>query len=87
MPTRANKPPLSSATGTFGERVREARVRLGLSQEGLAERSELHWSYIGQVERGQNNLTLHNILRIGKVLGVDAGDLVRGLEPPPSSPR
>lgn len=57
-------------------------MALGVSQETLAEHSELHWSYIGQIERGQNNLTLHNILRIAAVLGVDPGDLVRGLEPP-----
>jgi transcriptional regulator with XRE-family HTH domain len=54
-----------------------------LSQEGLASRTDLHWSYIGQVERGQSNLTLHNILRLAAVLEVDAGDLVAGLKPPP----
>jgi transcriptional regulator, XRE family len=45
----------------------------------LAERAGLHWTYIGQVERGQRNLSLHNILKIASGLGVDAGELVRGL--------
>jgi len=61
------KPPLSPATGEFG-------------QEKLAERTTLHWSYIGQVERGQRNLSLHNILRIATALDTDAGGLVSGLE-------
>lgn len=83
MPT-ARKPPLSPATGEFGRRVRARREQLGLSQEKLAERTTLHWSYIGQVERGQRNLSLHNILRIAHALDTDAGGLVSGLEVSPS---
>jgi transcriptional regulator with XRE-family HTH domain len=83
MPTpRPTKPPISDATGRFGARVRGERERLGLSQEGLAEQTSLHWSYIGQVERGQTNLTLHSILRIAAVLQVDPATLVAGLTPP-----
>ncbi|EDN79613.1 hypothetical protein ACTODO_00038 [Schaalia dentiphila ATCC 17982] len=51
-----------------------------LSQEKLAERTTLHWSYIGQVERGQRNLSLHSILRIAHAQDTDAGGLVSGLE-------
>lgn len=79
---RQTKPPLSDATGEFGVRVRRERDRLGLTQEALAERTALHWSYLGQVERGQTNLTLHSILRIAAVLEVDAGTLVTGLPVP-----
>ena len=59
--------------------MRARRRELGLSQEALAEGSELHWTFIGQVERGQRNLSLHNILRVTRVLDVDPGELVRGL--------
>lgn len=76
MPRPAGKPPLSSATAEFGARVRERRTELGLSQEALADICRLHWTYIGQVERGQRNISLHNILRIAVGLGVDAGELV-----------
>lgn len=79
MPRPAGKPPLSSASAEFGARVRTRRVELGLSQEALADRCELHWTYIGQVERGQRNVSLHNILRIAKGLGVDPGELVARL--------
>ena len=82
MPSQAKKSPISPAAGTFGERVHDARRRLNLSQEGLAERADLHWSYISQVERGQNNLTLHNILRLAAALKVDPAELVRGLKAP-----
>lgn len=74
--------PLSTATAAFGERVRHARHALGDSQERLAERSGLHWSFIGQVERGRRNVSLHNILKLATALQVDPGTLVQGLQPP-----
>ena len=76
----AGKPPLSAATAEFGARVRAFRHELALSQEALADRSELHWTYFGQVERGQVNISLHNILRIAEALEVDPGELVTGLK-------
>ncbi len=76
------KEPISDATREFGERVRARRLDLGKSQEQLARDSSLHWSYLGQVERGQRNVTLHNILKLAEVLGVDPCELVRGLRAP-----
>ncbi len=76
------KQPISEAAGQFGERVRARRAELGKSQEQLASESSLHWSYIGQVERGQRNVTLHSILKLAEVLGVDPGELVRDLHAP-----
>ena len=73
-------PPLSDATATFGKRVRERRNELGLSQEALAERCGVHWTFLGQVERGQRNLSLHNMLKICRGLGVDPAELVTGLK-------
>ena len=80
MPRPTAKPPLSPATAEFGTRVRARRTTLGLSQEAFADTCELHWTYIGQVERGRRNLSLHNIIRIAEALGVDAGELVAGLK-------
>jgi transcriptional regulator with XRE-family HTH domain len=74
--------PLSTATRTFGERVRARRHELGQSQEQLAERADLHWSFIGQVERGRRNVSLHNILKLAAALKIDPGDLVHGLTAP-----
>lgn len=79
--------PISPATKAFGERVRERREALGLSQEALAAKSGVHWTFLGQVERGRRNLSLHNLLKIARGLGVDPGELVQGLAPPESESR
>ena len=71
--------PLSEVTRAFGERVRTRRHELGLSQEALAEASGLHWTFVGQVERGRRNLTLHNIVKLAAGLQVDPAKLVEGL--------
>jgi transcriptional regulator with XRE-family HTH domain len=81
MPTPP-KPPLSEATATFGRRVRARREELGLTQEGLADVVGLHWTFVGQVERGRRNISLHNILRLAAGLEIDAGDLVTRLSAP-----
>jgi transcriptional regulator with XRE-family HTH domain len=74
--------PISPATRTFGERVRKRREARGLSQEALAAKSNVHWTFLGQVERGRRNLSLHNLLKIAAGLGVDPAELVQGLTPP-----
>ena len=65
----------------FGERVRSARYKMGISQELLADRSGLHRTYIGTIERGERNPALRNILRIADALNVDPSDLTHGLRP------
>jgi transcriptional regulator with XRE-family HTH domain len=72
---------------TFGERVRKHRLALRdeagkpVSQERLAERSGLHRTYVGHVERGEVNVALMNIVRLAAALRVDPGELVEGLKP------
>ena len=63
--------PRSAATHEFGIRVRLQRRTLGFSQEVLAAAAGLHWTYVGQVERGERNLTLHNICKLAQALEVD----------------
>jgi transcriptional regulator with XRE-family HTH domain len=71
--------PVFPAAAILGQRVRGRRHELGLSQEGLAAESGLHWTFIGQVERGQRNLNLRNLLRLAEALHVDPSELVTGL--------
>jgi transcriptional regulator with XRE-family HTH domain len=78
MPT-----PRSDALSTLGGRVRARRLELGFSQEALGDVSGLHWTFIGQVERGRRNISLHNLLRLAEALEVDPGQLVEGLVAPP----
>jgi transcriptional regulator with XRE-family HTH domain len=75
-------PPISPATAELGARVRARRQALGFSQEALAREIDVHWTFLGQVERGQRNLSLHNLLKIAAGLGVDPSELVAGLQPP-----
>ncbi|MDA8168717.1 MAG: helix-turn-helix transcriptional regulator [Nitrospiraceae bacterium] len=63
----------------FGKRVRELRLKKGLSQENLAEMSGLHWTYIGSVERGERNISLKNIKKISDALGIRMTELFEGV--------
>lgn len=64
----------------FGAKVRRLREGTGASQEALAEACGLHRTYIGSVERGERNITLKNILRLSKALGLPPEELIRGVE-------
>ncbi len=55
------------------------RQRLGISQETLAQLAEVHWTFVGQVERGTRNLSLHNIIKIAAGLDVDPAVLIGGI--------
>ena len=50
--------------------------KAGLSQEKLAEKADLHPVYIGKIERGEQWISLHALLRVAKALGVKASDLI-----------
>lgn len=76
------KPALNETTRVFGERVRDRRLALGLSQEAAAVRCGIHWTQLGKVERGQRSLRLETIVKIAAGLDVDPGDLVRQLPVP-----
>lgn len=58
----------------FGQKVREERARLGLSQEELAGRAGVHRTYIGMIERAEKNITLENIEKIAKALKISIAD-------------
>ncbi|WP_460500921.1 helix-turn-helix domain-containing protein [Hymenobacter agri] len=54
----------------FGQEVRHWRTEQHLSQEELASRCGFHRTYIGQIERGERNPSLLNILTLCRTLGV-----------------
>lgn len=62
----------------FGNKIREERHKQHLSQEQLAEKAGLHRTYIGMIERAEKNITLENIHRISKALGLNLSELFRG---------
>ncbi len=52
----------------MAKKVRDERIKLGLSQEELASRAKVHRTYIGMIERAEKNITLLNIEKIAKSL-------------------
>ena len=58
----------------FGDGVRKRRLELDLSQEKLAEKASLHRTYIGDVERGERNISLENIEKITQALEITIVD-------------
>ena len=56
--------------------LRSYRGRMQLSQEALAERSGLHRTYVGSVERGERNVTLSSLEVLARALGVSVPELL-----------
>jgi transcriptional regulator with XRE-family HTH domain len=56
--------------------IKKYRLLKDLTQEQLAELSGLHRTYVGSVERAERNLSLENLERIAKALGVSPRDLL-----------
>ena len=63
----------------FGRRLRVLRVKRGFSQEQLAERAEVHWTYVSGIERGRRSPTLNVLGRLAYALDLPVSTLVRGL--------
>jgi len=61
----------------FGKRVRAIRLEKGMSQGDVAKILHVHPTYISQIERGIWNVSLRNIDKLAKALGVPAGDLIK----------
>ena len=57
--------------------VSEFRRKLGLTQEGLAEKAEMHWTYISGVERCKYNISLNSLVRLAKALGRAPHELLK----------
>ena len=63
----------------FGKRVRALRLQKGWSQEELADNSGLHRTYVGAIERGEQNVSIDNIAKLAKSLNISPGALFKDL--------
>jgi transcriptional regulator with XRE-family HTH domain len=70
----------SQAHAALGLAVRDLRGRRGISQEELANRSGVHRTYLGGIERGHRNPSYTNILKIAGALHVRASELLARAE-------
>lgn len=60
----------------FGRKLRDTRLKQGISQERLAELADLHRTYVSGIERGERNVSLVNIERLSRALGISMADLM-----------
>lgn len=77
---------MSELSKQIGERLRSLRLNAGLTQERLAERADLHTTYIGQLERGEKNATIESICKLAKALQIAPAQIFAHLPEPESPP-
>jgi DNA-binding XRE family transcriptional regulator len=65
----------------LGAHIRLLRERHGVSQIELADAAEIHRIYLGEIERGDSNVTLGVLVRIARSLKITVADLFRDLSP------
>ena len=68
----------------LGERLRAYRTQRGWSQEEMAERADLHTTYIGQLERGEKNATIESISKVAAALNISLSKLFENISLAPS---
>jgi transcriptional regulator with XRE-family HTH domain len=68
--------PSGDPRASFGKEVRKLRLERGLSQEKLAELANLHRNYVGEVERGERNIAIINIVAMAHALRVKPAKLL-----------
>lgn len=76
MPSKVNKSNFNARL-VYARNLRALRVNRGLSQEDLANLAGLHRTYIGSVERGERNISIDNMERLARALGVTISDLLK----------
>lgn len=77
MHTKISKMEKSVVLSKFGIKLKNLRKANGLSQEQLAEKANLHRTYIGMIERAEKNITLLNVEKIANALKVELIDLFK----------
>jgi transcriptional regulator with XRE-family HTH domain len=63
----------------LGDRVRDRRAELKMTQQELGDRCGLHRTFVGSVERGERNVSILNLRQLASALRVPVADLLAGL--------
>jgi transcriptional regulator with XRE-family HTH domain len=66
--------------GVFGQNLRRARRRLGMTQEELADAAELHRTHISKIERALCEPGVRTVARLLAALALSGGPLFEGVE-------
>ncbi len=62
-----------------GQNIRSNRRRIGLTQEALAHRCDMHPVEVGRAERGTRDLRVSTVVKLARGLGIPACELLRGV--------
>lgn len=73
---------MSPIVDSIAHRIQSYRRRIGLTQEELAKKAGVHPTYIGQVERGEKNMTVTSLAKILDALGVSFSEFFDGMNTP-----
>lgn len=63
----------------FGNKVRELRNKIGVSQEKFALQIDMDRTYLASVENGKRNISIENIYKIANGLGITMETLFKGM--------
>ena len=64
----------------MGSRIKALRTMRGMSQESLADAAHMGRTYYGRVERGEQNISIQNLIQIAFALNTDVGSLIPPLD-------
>jgi transcriptional regulator with XRE-family HTH domain len=59
----------------LGKKIRHYRNTIGLTQEKLGEKANLNYKFIGELERGNVNVSFDSLFKVSQALGINIGDL------------
>jgi transcriptional regulator with XRE-family HTH domain len=65
---------------SLGNVIRARRAKIGFSQESFADKVGLHRTYMGDIERGERNLSLNNLVRVADALDIRLSQLIAEAE-------
>lgn len=68
---------MSNIKKQLGHKIKELRLKTGISQEKLATKAKLHRTYMSDIERGERNVSVENIKKISDALDVDPDELLK----------
>lgn len=68
---------LTKPRSTLARNIRRLRAERGISQENLADLASLHRTYVGSIERSERNVSIDNIAKLAKALGVNISELLK----------
>jgi transcriptional regulator with XRE-family HTH domain len=63
----------------IGKRIRELRSQRGWSQEEFADLCKIHRGHMGQIERGEKDVSISTLIKVGKGLGMTVSALLKGV--------